>query len=197
MNTKFYKIIRPLISIVFKVLYHPKIIGLNNIPATGSVVLAGNHTKWLDPIMLVAITDRQIHFLAKNSLFKGITKPIVKGMGAIPVNRTTHDKNALQEAINCLKQQSVVGVFPEGTINYTKETPTLPFKIGAVKMAKETNSSLVPFVITGKYKLFSSKINIEFLPSRKIQKDLSKENEQLRQEITQKLEEKNERNKPN
>lgn len=197
MDTKFYKIIRPIISIVFKVLYHPKIIGINNIPATGCVVLAGNHTKWLDPIMLVAITNRQIHFLAKNSLFKGITKPIVKGMGAIPVNRTTHDKNALQEAINCLNQQNVVGVFPEGTINYTKETPTLPFKIGAVKMAQETGASLVPFVITGKYKLFSSKIKIEFLPSRKTEKDLDQENEQLRKEITQKLEEKNECNKSN
>lgn len=194
MDTKFYKIIKPLIRILFKGIYRPKVIGLDNISATGSLVLAGNHTKWLDPIMLVSVVPRQIHFLAKDSLFKGITGPIVKGMGSIPVNRKTHDKNALEAAINCLKENSVVGVFPEGTINYTKETTTLPFKIGAVKMAKETKSDLVPFVITGNYKLFSSKIKIEFLPSRKITAELTLENEQLRQEISQKLEGKNECN---
>lgn len=194
MDTKFYKIIRPLIRMLFKVIYRPKVVGIKNIPTTGGIVLAGNHTKWLDPIMLVAITSRQIHFLAKDTLFKGVAKPIVKGMGSIPVNRKTHDKTALKSAITCLKEGGVVGVFPEGTINYEKKEATLPFKIGAVKMAKETNSSLVPFVITGQYKLFSSKITIEFLPSRKITRELEVENNQLRQELSHRLEDKNECN---
>ena len=65
MDTKFYKVVRPFISFVIKLLFHPKVIGVNNIPKTGRVVLAGNHTKWLDPVALVAIQKRQIHLILK------------------------------------------------------------------------------------------------------------------------------------
>lgn len=196
-NTIFYKIIRPILKVLFKVLFRPKIKGINNLPIDTNYVLAGNHTKWLDPIMLIAIIPKQAHFLAKDSLFKGITKPFLKGVGAIPVNRKIHDHQALESAIKALNEKDIIGIFPEGTINREKKTPTLPFKIGAVKMANVTNTSIVPFVITGKYKLFSSKITIEFLKSRKISDNLEKENQMLREEIDKKLEDYYECNQSN
>lgn len=196
-NTIFYKIIRPILKVLFKVLFHPRIIGIDNLPKDENYVLAGNHTKWLDPIMLIAIIPKQVHFLAKDSLFKGITKPFLKGVGAIPVNRKIHDHQALESAIKALNEKDIIGIFPEGTINREKKTPTLPFKIGAVKMANVTNTSIVPFVITGKYKLFSSKITIEFLKPRKISDNLGKENQKLREEIDKKLEDYYECNQSN
>lgn len=196
-NTIFYKIIRPILKVLFKVLFHPRIIGIDNLPKDENYVLAGNHTKWLDPIMLIAIIPKQVHFLAKDSLFKGITKPFLKGVGAIPVNRKIHDHQALESAIKALNEKDIIGIFPEGTINREKKTPTLPFKIGAVKMANVTNTSIVPFVITGKYKLFSSKITIEFLKPRKISDNLEKENQMLREEIDKKLEDYYECNQSN
>lgn len=196
-NTIFYKIIRPILKGLFKVLFHPKIIGIDNLPKDENYVLAGNHTKWLDPIMLIAIIPKQVHFLAKDSLFKGITKPFLKGVGAIPVNRKIHDHQALESAIKALNEKDIIGIFPEGTINREKKTPTLPFKIGAVKMANVTNTSIVPFVITGKYKLFSSKVTIEFLKPRKISDDLEKENQMLKEEIDKKLEDYYECNQSN
>lgn len=196
-NTIFYKIIRPILKVLFKVLFHPRIIGIDNLPKDENYVLAGNHTKWLDPIMLIAIIPKQVHFLAKDSLFKGITKPFLKGVGAIPVNRKIHDHQALESAIKALNEKDIIGIFPEGTINREKKTPTLPFKIGAVKMANVTNTSIVPFVITGKYKLFSSKITIEFLKPRKISDNLEKENQMLREEIDTKLEDYYECNQSN
>ena len=187
MDKKFYKIVKPIVAFFIKILFRPTIIGLDNIPKDKSCVIAGNHTKWLDPVMLVGITNRQIHFLAKDSLFKGIVGAVVKGMGAIPVNRKTHDKDALKSAKECLNNNAVVGVFPEGTINRTKDV-IMPFKIGAVKMASDTNSYLVPFVITGKYKLFRKGIKIEFLKKIKVSKDLDKENKKLEKLISNKLE---------
>ena len=189
MNTRFYQIIRPIVVILFKILFHPKIEGFENLPKDCNYVLAGNHTKWLDPIMLIALVPKQIHFLAKDSLFKGITKPFLKGVGAIPVNRKIHDHYALETAILYLKKGAVIGIFPEGTINREKKTPTLLFKIGAVKMAKETNTKLVPFVIKGEYKMFFSNITIEFLQARTISSNLEQENQLLRKEIDKKLEE--------
>ena len=64
----------------------------------------------------------------------------------------------------------------------------MPFKIGAVKMSHDTDSYLVPFVITGKYKLFRKGIKIEFLKKMKISKDLDKENKKLEKLISNKLE---------
>ena len=186
MNKLFYKMVKPITSFLFKILFRPTIKGIDNIPNDASCVLAGNHTKWLDPIMLVAISKRQVHFLAKKSLFKGPIGLIVKGMGAIPVDRSIHDKNALNNAINELNNNCVIGIFPEGTINYGNNL-TLPFKIGAVKMAHDTNSYLVPFIITGKYKLFRKKITVEFLPKRKISSNLTLENEKLEKTVASKI----------
>lgn len=186
MNKLFYKMVKPITSFLFKILFRPTIKGIDNIPNDASCVLAGNHTKWLDPIMLVAISKRQVHFLAKKSLFKGPIGLIVKGMGAIPVDRSIHDKNALNNAINELNNNCVIGIFPEGTINKGNNL-TLPFKIGAVKMAHDTNSYLVPFIITGKYKLFRKKITVEFLPKRKISSNLTLENEKLEKIVASKI----------
>lgn len=186
MDTLFYKMVKPIVGALFKILFRPTIIGRENIPKTGGIVLAGNHTKWLDPIMLIAVTKRQVHFLAKDELFHGKTKFIVKKMGCIPVNRKIHDKDALNQGYQTLENGNVIGIFPEGTINRTKDI-IMPFKIGAVKMANKTNSYLVPFTITGKYKLFKKSIRIEFYKPIKIKDDLDKENERLMNIISKNL----------
>ena len=181
----FYKVVRPIVWLFIK-LFRPTIVGLDNIPTEGKVLLAGNHTKWLDPVMLVGVCRRQVHFLAKEELFHGLTKFIVTGMGCISVNRKIHDKNALNGAINYLNNNLCVGIFPEGTINRTNNT-VMPFKIGAVKACSDTNSTLIPFVITGKYKLFRKGIKIEFLKPLKISNDLEKSNQKLMEVISKKI----------
>jgi len=182
----FYKIVKPLTTFVMKAIYRPQVIGLENIPKTGRVLLAGNHTKELDSIMLVGITKRPIHFLAKEELFHGKTKWIVKGMGCVPVNRKIHDKEALQAAIDYLNNDLCVGIFPEGTINRTTDI-IMPFKIGAVKACKEANSPLVPFTITGKYRPFRKSVKIEFLKPIKVGDNLDESNEQFMNIIKEKL----------
>lgn len=182
----FYKIVKSPVKLLVKLLYRPKVIGLENIPKEGRVVLAGNHTKWLDPVCLVALTKRQVHFLAKKELFDGKARFIVKGMGCIPVNRKIHDKNVLQEAYKYLENEKCIGIFPEGTINRTDDI-IMPFKIGAVKACKETNSPLVPFIITGEYKLFKNTAKIEFLEPIIIGDDLEKENKKFMDIVSKKL----------
>lgn len=173
-----YKILRPIITFLFKTLYRPKIIGSENIPKTGRIILAGNHTHNLDCAMLISSTKRNIHFLAKAELFKGFKKILFSNMGLIPVNRKIKDHNVLIHAYNYLGNEKVIGIFPEGTHGKGK---ILPFKIGAVKMAYETKCDIIPFSITGTYKLFSKDLKIEFGKPIKVKSDdLDKENEKLR-----------------
>ena len=80
----FYRIVKPVVSFLFKIVFRPEIKGVENIPKQGRVLVAGNHTSYLDPALLVTASPRQIHFLAKKELWKGITHFIVVGMGAVP-----------------------------------------------------------------------------------------------------------------
>ena len=60
-----YIIVRPIITLLFKIVFHPKIIGRENIPRNGSIVLGGNHTNNLDCLLLIAAINRKIHFLGR------------------------------------------------------------------------------------------------------------------------------------
>ena len=184
-----YRILRPIINILIKIIFRPKYIGLENIPKKEKVVLAGNHTNNLDCLLLISSTKRTIHFLAKDELTKGLKKILFNNMGIIPVNRKIHDKNALSKAIETLENGKVIGIFPEGTINKTKDI-IMPFKIGTVKMATDTNSLIVPFIITGKYKIFNNNLKVEFLKPIEFPKakDLTTYNEKLMNIIRKKLE---------
>lgn len=173
-----YKILRPIIKILFKTLYRPKIIGIENISNDKGLILAGNHTNNLDCALLISSTKRNIHFLAKVELFKGIKKILFNNMGLIPVYRNGKDHKALESAYKYLENDKVIGIFPEGTFGRGK---ILPFKMGAVKMAYETKTDIVPFAITGTYKLFSKDLKIVFGKPIKIKSDnLEEENKKLR-----------------
>lgn len=181
-----YRITRPLIKVFMKIFFRPTYIGTELIPTDVNFILAGNHTSYLDPLLLMSSTNKTIHFLAKDSLAKGIKGLLFRSMGIIPVNRKIHDKNALKTAEEELLNEKVIGIFPEGTINRTEEV-TIPFKIGAVKMAQDTDTLLVPFTIMGKYKLFRKSVVIEFYSPYKVKEDLTLENDRLRNFIGNEL----------
>lgn len=186
-NAKLYIIARPIVTILFKILYWPKFIGKENIPKKGRVILAGNHKHNFDCLFLLASTKRSIHFLAKQELWNGKKKIIFNNLGLIPVDRSRKNPESITLAEAYLESEGIIGIFPEGTFNRTKET-VMPFKMGAVKMAQNTKTPIVPFVIKGDYKLFSKNLTIEFLKPMIVNEYLEKENERLRNKIKNKLE---------
>ncbi len=182
-----YRIVRTLGYPIFLLLYRPEFEGRNNIPKSGSVILAGNHTNNLDAAIMLAGPKRVVHMLAKKELFKSkISNAFFRSMGCIPVDRKIHDENAKSEAIEVLKNNEVIGIFPEGTVNRTNDI-ILPFKYGAVSFAKKTGAYIVPFTITGKYKLFRRSIKITYGKPYKVTDDLEIENKKLMNIITKML----------
>lgn len=182
-----YRIVRTLGYPIFLLLYRPEFEGRNNIPKSGSVILAGNHTNNLDAAIMLAGPTRVVHMLAKKELFKSkISNAFFRSMGCIPVDRKTHDENAKSEAIEVLKNNEVIGIFPEGTVNRTNDI-ILPFKYGAVSFAKKTGAYIIPFTITGKYKLFRRSIKITYGKPYKVTDDLEIENKKLMNIITKML----------
>ena len=160
-NKVLYKICKLIYTVLLKVLFRPTAIGTENIPEDGAIIFAGNHRHAFDPVVVMTHTKRIVHYMAKESLFKGLHGILFKHLGLIKVYRTKNNPEAIQSAVELLKQGGTLGIFPEGTRNKTEE-PLLKFKHGAAKIAKETNSKIVPFAIKGEYKVFRKKLIIEF-----------------------------------
>jgi 1-acyl-sn-glycerol-3-phosphate acyltransferase len=184
MNYFIYKVVRFIGRPIYKIVFRPKYYGVDNIPSKGAVILAGNHTNNLDAAMMIGAPKRIVHMMAKKELFNNkISNCFFRSMGCISVNRSIHDENAKSEAIDVLKNNEVLGIFPEGTVNKTlykdNEQLILPFKYGAVSFAKKTNAYIVPFAINGKYKIFSKDLKITFGKPYKVTSDLESENEKL------------------
>jgi 1-acyl-sn-glycerol-3-phosphate acyltransferase len=92
--------------------------GLEQLPSSGPVLLAGNHDSWWDPVVIgiAALPRRQVRALAKASLWKNaLLARVLDGMGQIPIDRGSGDAAALQRAISELRQGACIGIFLEGT----------------------------------------------------------------------------------
>lgn len=151
-----YRIGRFVLGPFFKWYYNPTIIGKENIPKEGAILIVGNHKHLYDQCLSIISTKRFIKYMAKREYFDNKkTRWFFKAVGCISVDRSVHDGKAKGEAIETLKNGGAIGLFPEGTRNKTQEF-LLPFKFGAVSMAKKTDAYLVPFGITGDY-IFRSK----------------------------------------
>ena len=187
MEPIFYKVVRPILKL-FISLYRPTYINKEYIPKDTNYILAGNHTSYLDPILVGSSTKKCVHFFSKDSLYKGIKKPLFKGFGIIPVNRNIKDKNALDLGIKALNNDMVIGIFPEGTINKTNDL-IMPFKYGAVKMSNATNTLIVPFAIKNEYKLLKKSVKIIFDKPYYAGKNLKYENNKLMNKVKKLLKE--------
>ena len=184
-----YRVFRPL-YFVFTGIFRPRIIGRENIPKKGRVVIAGNHMFVLDPILVAISTWRCVHFLGKYEIFKyKFTNWLFTSAGVIPVHRQRKDHNALVSAEEYLEADQAVALFPETTIIKPEGVQLLPFKIGAVKMAYDTKAPIVPFTINGSYIPFNGRLEIIFHEPYYIPDgaDLAVENDKLRERVQSKL----------
>jgi len=89
--------------------------GLENVPASGPVVLAVNHRDFLDGPLLFAFVHRPVAFLTKSEAYTRRSAPLLATTGQIPLVRTRPDVAAVRSALRVLRAGGVVGVFPEGT----------------------------------------------------------------------------------
>ncbi len=89
--------------------------GRENIPMTGGVLFAANHTHLLDGPLLFAVIPRPVSFYVKAEVFIGPFDPFFRRIGQIPVHRGVAERAPLMTALDTLAADGAVGVFPEGT----------------------------------------------------------------------------------
>ena len=179
-----YRLLTPIMRFLFRIYYNPTIINIEVIPKKGPILIVGNHKHIYDQCLTIMATKRTIHYMAKKEYFDGKMAWFFKFVGCIPVNRSIKDTNATEQALEILRSDGAIGLFPEGTRNKTKDTFLLPFKFGTVSMAKKTNATIVPFGLTGDYKFRSKNLTIRYgTPFQVKDMDLSEANDKLYHEV--------------
>lgn len=124
------------------------IIGLENLPLEGPVIVAPNHLSYFDPPIVAATVPRKVAFMAKEELFRvPVIGWIVKSLNSFPVRRGEGDTEAIRETLERLAAGKLVLVFPEGTRGNGRELG--PFNRGVAMLAKRSGAAVVPVGISG------------------------------------------------
>ncbi len=179
-----YLLLTPIMRVLFRLYYNPKIINKEVIPKDGPILIVGNHKHIYDQCLTIMATKRVIHYMAKKEYFDGKMAWFFKLVGCIPVDRSIKDHNATDKALKVLNSGGAIGLFPEGTRNKTKDVFLLPFKFGTVSMAKKTNATIIPFGLTGDYKFRSKNLTIRYgTPFKVGDMDLEDANKKLYEEV--------------
>jgi len=151
-----YHIVSHIIKLAGHIWYGGRVLGKENIPKKGRVILVGNHTSSLDAYMLYCGTNRPIHFLGKKELFESKFGWFFKKMHLIPVDRNGNNDETKKLTLKLLNEEKVIGIFPEGTYHdngsKTKKELLLPFKPGAISFAEKSGAPIIPFAIFGNWK---------------------------------------------
>ncbi|CAM4062688.1 1-acyl-sn-glycerol-3-phosphate acyltransferase [Mesobacillus thioparans] len=148
-----YSFARSLVNAVLKPVYRIEVIGKENIPANGGVLLCSNHIDNLDPPVVGITAPRPVHFMAKEELFSvPVLGKIVPHLNAFPVKRGMSDREALRKGLGILKDGKVLGLFPEGTRSKTGEMGK--GLAGAGFFALRSEAQVIPCAIIGPYKAF-------------------------------------------
>lgn len=155
----FYKIARGLLKWIFKILYRIEVEGIENIPARGRTIICANHISNLDPIVLAITCPRTISFMAKKELFSNkVLARLLYALNAFPVDREGSDISAIRKSLEVLKNDKVLGIFPEGT--RISKIDINSAKPGISMIGIRSKSPIVPVFIDSDYKLFD-KIKIK------------------------------------
>ena len=179
-----YSLLTPIMRVLFRFYYNPKIINKEVIPKEGPILIVGNHKHIYDQCLTIMATKRVIHYMAKKEYFDGKMAWFFKLVGCISVDRSIKDHNATDKALKVLNSGGTIGLFPEGTRNKTKDVFLLPFKFGTVSMAKKTNATIIPFGLTGDYKFRSKNLTIRYgTPFKVGEMDLEDANKKLYEEV--------------
>lgn len=167
----FYFAVRRIVGFFMRHIYRLEVHGRENIPQDSErLIICGNHKSNLDPVAISAIFERQIFWMAKKELFNNkFFGGFLTKLGAFPIDRQGNDLAAIKKSLKILKNEDVLGIFPEGT--RVKEADYTRIKSGIALIAQKTNSRVLPVYIEGDYKPFR-KTRIYFREPVKINKEI-------------------------
>jgi len=134
-----------------KVMFSLKVEGLENMvkAGEGGTIIAANHQSFLDPPLVAAACKGQIHFLARDTLFKGVFGKLIRAVNAVPINQGGADLASIKTIIGEVKKGNRILVFPEGTRTEDGEIQSAAAGIGMI--VAKSKAIVQPVYIEGAF----------------------------------------------
>ncbi|MGY8701768.1 MAG: lysophospholipid acyltransferase family protein [Candidatus Poseidoniales archaeon] len=136
--------------------------GIERIPKQGSGIFVANHLSHVDPVVVVSVVRKKLHYLAKDEHFttRGVSF-LMKATGQIKTERESGAADALSRASDILAEGRCLGLFPEGTRSRNKEPPFLATgKTGAARLAaSHPEVPVTPMALIGTREFMAPKIH--------------------------------------
>jgi 1-acyl-sn-glycerol-3-phosphate acyltransferase len=150
-----YTLARWIVGVVFRVVWRPRIEGLEQVPRTGAVIIASNHLSFIDSVVIPLAVPRRVRFLAKAEYFTGRG---LRGRGvalffrlidAVPVERTGNrdSMRSLESALQVLRDGQAFGIYPEGT--RSRDGRLYRGRTGVGWLALTSGAPVVPVAVIG------------------------------------------------
>jgi len=152
---------------MFTILYRVNIKGQDKIPRKGKYLICSNHISYLDPVLIGAYLPRFTYFMAKGELFTfSLISNLVTFYNAFPVNRGIIDRATFNTALNILKNENILCLFPEGTRSVDGKIGEGKKGIGLISFL--SGAPVIPMVIVGSNKIIQKPHKRIFFPKIKM-----------------------------
>ncbi len=150
-----YTLARCIVGAVFRVLWRPRISGLEHIPEHGPVIIASNHLSFVDSVVIPLAVPRRVRFLAKAEYFetRGVRGRLMawffRSIDAVPVRRESRRDSmaSLETALAVLREGNAFGIYPEGT--RSRDGRLYRGRTGVGWLALAARAPVVPVALTG------------------------------------------------
>ncbi|KAJ8146099.1 hypothetical protein OY671_000837 [Metschnikowia pulcherrima] len=150
-----YRVSRSILSSLAYVSSRPQVTGRNNIPRHGAVILASNHSSFIDSSLIPIVAPRHVTFLAKAEYFTGrgikgrSSRWFFTTIGMIPVQRDDPraGQRSLEDALEVLQRGGAFGIYPEGT--RSRDGKSHPGRTGVAWLALAGHAPVVPVAVRG------------------------------------------------
>jgi 1-acyl-sn-glycerol-3-phosphate acyltransferase len=144
---------------LLRLLFRPRIEGVENVPDEGAAIIAGNHLSFSDHFLMPAILRRRVTFLAKAEYFTGpglkgrLTAAFFRSVGQIPVDRSGRGagRAAIEEGLGVLAKEELLGIYPEGTRSH--DGRLYKGRVGVATMALRAGCPVVPCAMVGTFEV--------------------------------------------
>lgn len=143
-----YQVLKRIVWGLARLVFRLETRGTQYLPAAGPVLMAANHASFLDPPLVAAAAPRQLHFLAKEELFRiPLLGRLIRAVNARPVRRGGSDPVALRTGLRILEDGGALLIFPEGTRG--EEDKLREPRPGAGMLAVLSGAPVLPTLIEG------------------------------------------------
>ena len=143
-----YRFILTIADLILRVVMSRDVKGKQHVPRTGPFILAANHGSFWDPPVLATSMPREIHFLAKSTLFEvPLFGALIHSVNALPIRRGANDPAGITRAIDVLARGGVLLLFPEG--GRMKDGRLHPARPGLGLIEAQARVPIVPVYVQG------------------------------------------------